>query len=209
MFDLRSETVSGLIHEIGRRIPSPGGGTVAGLQAALGACLLRMVANYSLGPRFEHVSTSVADILAGINALEARALDAADEDAHAFEAVGRAYALKTSEGFGAAQRGEVIERALDGAADAPAKLIVVCGELMALAEELAPIGNQSVIADVAAAAASIGAAVSTSVVNLEANLSSVKDVTRLREFEQVLENASKLSNRVDGLVESVRKPVAV
>lgn len=197
-----------MVHEIGLRIPSPGGGTVAGLQAGLGASLLRMVANYSQGPRFAHVSTSVAAVLAELEVLEARALDAANEDAHAFDAVGRAYAMKTGGGVVAAQRSEAIEQALDGAADAPAKLIVVCGELVALAEELAPIGNQSVIADVAAAAASIRAAVSTSVVNLEANLPSVKDTARLREFERVLENVSKVSNRADALVESVRKPVA-
>lgn len=208
MFEIRGESVSSLVQQVGRRVPSPGGGTVAGLQAALGASLLRMVANYSQGPRFENVSTAVAGVLAELEVLEARALDAANEDARAFDAVGRAYAAKTTDGFDAEKRREAIAQALDGAADAPAKLIVVCGELVALAEELAPIGNQSVIADVAAAAASIRAAVSTSVVNLEANLPSVQDAARLRGFGRILENVSKVNSRADALVASVRNPVA-
>lgn len=208
MFEIRGESVNDLVQQIGRRIPSPGGGTVAGLQAALGASLLRMVANYSQGPKFQSVSTEVARILAGLEALEERALDAANEDAQSFDAVGRAYAAKTTGGFDADQRREAIARALDNAADAPAKLIVVCCELVALAEELAPIGNQSVIADVAAAAASIGAAASTSVVNLKANIPSVKDAARLREFERILENVALVRDRADVLVESVSNPVA-
>jgi formiminotetrahydrofolate cyclodeaminase len=208
LIDIRDESVGGLIRDIGKRVASPGGGTVAGLQAALGASLLRMVANHSQGPKFEHVSTAVAAILAELEVLEARSLDAANEDARAFDAVGRAYAAKPGVGLDPAERREALARALDAAADAPAKLIVGCGELVALAEELAPIGNSSVIADVAAAAASIRAAVSTSVVNLEANLPSVKDPARLRNFERILQNVSRVRNRADALVESVRNPVA-
>ena len=208
MFEIRGESVNDLVQQLGRRIPSPGGGTVAGLQAALGASLLRMVANYSLGPKFQNVSTEVARILAGLEALEERALDAANDDARSFDVVGRAYAAKTTQGFDADQRREAIARALDNAADAPAKLIAVCGGLVSLAEELAPIGNHSVIADVAAAAASIGAAASTSGVNLKANLPSVKDPARLQEFGRLLENAALAGDRADALVESVRNPVA-
>lgn len=208
MVDIRSESVGSLIEQVGRRIASPGGGTIAGLQAAFGASLLRMVANYSQGPKFENISTAVASILGELAALESRALEAADQDARAFDVVGRAYAAKTSEDFGSEQRAEAIARALDSAADAPAALIVICGELVALAEELAPIGNQSVIADIAAAAASMGAAVSTSIINLESNMSAVKDPARVRLFERILQNVSLVRNRADALVESVRNPVA-
>lgn len=97
---------------------------------------------------------------------------------------------------------------MDSAADAPAALIAVCGELVALAEELAPIGNRSVIADVAAAAASIGAAASISGVNLKANLPSVKDPARLHELGRILEKAALASHRAGALVESVSNPVA-
>ena len=208
MLDIRSESVGSLIEEIGGRTASPGGGTIAGLQAAFGAGLLRMVANYSQGPRFENVSTAVTIILGELEALETRALEAANEDARAFDVVGRAYGAKANEGFGPMERAEAVTRALDSAADAPAAIIVICGEMVALAEELASIGNQSVIADVAAAAASMSAAVSTSVVNLESNLSAVNDPARPRHFERILQNASLVRNRAEALVESVRNPVS-
>lgn len=207
MLDVRNESVGSLIDGIGARTASPGGGTVAGLQAAFGAGLLRMVANYSRGPRFENVATAVAIILGELEVLETRALEATNDDAQAFDVVGRAYATKTSDGFDSIQRAEAIARALDGAADAPAAIIMMCGELVALAEELAPIANQSVIADVAAAAASVGAALSTAVINLESNLSAVKDPARRRHFERILQYVALVRHRADALVESVRHAV--
>ena len=166
-----------------------------------------MVANYTQGARFENVATAVASILGELEVLESRALGAANDDARAFDVVGRAYAAKAGDGFGPMERTAAIARALDGAADAPAATIMICGELVALAEELAPIANQGVIADVAAAAASVGAALSTSVINLESNLSAVEDPARVRHFERILQNVSLVRNRADILVESVRNPV--
>ena len=48
---ISDETIGGFLGQLAGRVPAPGGGAAAALQAAMAAALLGMVARYTCGAR--------------------------------------------------------------------------------------------------------------------------------------------------------------
>jgi formiminotetrahydrofolate cyclodeaminase len=180
---------------------------VAGLQAAFAGSLLSMVAAYSTGPKFASAEAVITKLAGQASELTDRAIAAAEDDARTFAAVGAAYALPSDGEVARAERKAAIRSALAGATTAPRAVIDICADLAAAAEELLPVGNRSVIADVAAAAASARAAASTARVNLEANLSSVAAGNERESLEAVAGSVDQLLERLDAVTEAARNTV--
>jgi len=204
---LRHERTSELLKQLAARTPAPGGGTVAGLQAAYAGSLLSMVAAYSTGPKYASAEAAITKLAAQAEQLTERALEAAEDDARTFAAVGAAYALPAEGEAAKAERQAAIRSALAGATSAPRSVIGICTELAEAAEELLPVGNRSVIADVAAAAASARAAASIARVNLEANLSSVAGQERA-DLQLEAHSVDDLLRRLDAVTDAARNTVA-
>ena len=172
---LRDETIGDFLDQLAARVPAPGGGASAALHAAQAAALLGMVARYSTGEKYAGHAAVIERIAAESDGLRARALHLADDDAAAFTAVTDAYRLPRDTDDDKAARTAAIGAALTGAARPPAEVVGVARVLVALAEELLPIGNSNVVTDVAAAAEAARAAATTARVNIEINLGGVKD----------------------------------
>jgi formiminotetrahydrofolate cyclodeaminase len=79
--------------------------------------------------------------------------------------------------------------------------------LVGLAEELLPVANKNVISDVAAAAAAISAAAMTAAVNIEANLSGIKDVALAGELAATAALADGVADRADRVITAVREEI--
>ncbi|KOG87516.1 formimidoyltetrahydrofolate cyclodeaminase, partial [Streptomyces varsoviensis] len=122
---MRDETISGFLERLAGRVPAPGGGAVAALQAAQGAALLGMVARYSTGEKYAAHADLVARVTAETDELRERALRLAEEDAAAFTAVTEAYKLPRGDDAAKAARSAAIADALVGAGRAPAAVISV------------------------------------------------------------------------------------
>lgn len=204
-----SVTFGSLLSQVAQRTPAPGGGTVAGIHAAFAGSLLSMVASYSHGPKFAAVEAAISDLAARAAQLTARAVRAGEDDARAFAAVGAAYGLPSEGETARAGRRAAIQSALVGAARAPRNLIVICAELTAVAEGLLRIGNRSVVADVAAAAASARAAVSIARINLEANLPSVEAAgEESGGLRAAADSVDAVLRRLDDVTDAARNAVA-
>jgi len=199
---MRDETIASFLTRLAARTAAPGGGATGALHAAQAAALLAMVARYSDGPR--HDAEVVGRVRAAADGLAEEAIDLAEADAAAFQKVAAAYQLPKGTDEEKAARSDAIAEALAGAARPPADLMAASVRLAGLAEDLLPAANRNVISDVAAAAAAIGAAAVTARVNIEANLSGIKDPALAGELTQTAALADSVADRAGRLVTAVR-----
>jgi formiminotetrahydrofolate cyclodeaminase len=201
---IQDDTVGGYLERLAARVPAPGGGAAAALHAAQAAALLAMVARYSTGEKYAAHADAIARITAESDTLRGTALGLAASDAAAFTAVTDAYALPRGDDAQKAARSAAIARALVGAAQPPGAVVAVVRRLVALAEELLPIGNRNVVTDVAAAAEAARAAATTARVNVEVNLGGIKDPDARASLTASIADVDALSTRAAALTEAIR-----
>jgi formiminotetrahydrofolate cyclodeaminase len=204
---MRDETIGEFLDRLADRVPAPGGGASAALQAAQGAALLGMVARYSTGEKFAEHQAAIGRIITEADELRAIALRLGEADAEAFSAVADAYRLPRSTDAEKAERSAAITGALANATWPPAKLIGVAGMVIDLAGALVRIGNRNVISDVAAAAESARAAASTARVNVEINLASISDERASLEMIAETGKADDIISRADQITAAVREQI--
>ncbi|MFK3979385.1 cyclodeaminase/cyclohydrolase family protein [Micromonospora sp. NPDC050397] len=205
---MRDDKIGDFLDRLAERIPAPGGGATAALHAAQAAALIGMVARYSTGERYAAHATTIDRIRDTSDALREDALRLAAEDAAAFTAVTDAHRLPKETDPQRAERSAAIATALVGAAQPPARVIAVAATVLALAEELLPIGNPNVSTDVAAAAEAARAAATTARVNVEVNLASVHDTTARVPLVAATDQVDELTTRADRLTADVREGIA-
>jgi formiminotetrahydrofolate cyclodeaminase len=204
---MRDEKIGEFLDRVADRVPAPGGGASAALQAALGAALLGMVARYSTGEQYADHQEAIGRILAEADELRSIALRLAEADAEAFMAVSEAYQMPKSTEADRAARAGAIARALVNAAWPPAQVIGVAGMVVDLAEALAVIGNRNVISDVAAAAEAARAAAATARVNVEINLAGVSDAQASLEMIAQADKADGIIARAERITGAVRDQI--
>jgi formiminotetrahydrofolate cyclodeaminase len=152
-----------------------------------------MVARYTTGEKYAGHAGLVARITSSADHHRTEALRLADADEHAFQGVIDSYKLPSDTPELKAAKKAAIDSALVQAAQTPARLIKLAGEIVDLATELFEAANPNVISDVAAAADAARAAATTARINIDINLVAIKDdATR-----------TNLAGETDGLEEKV------
>jgi len=204
---IRDETIGEFLDQLAGRVPAPGGGAAAALQAAQGAALLGMVARYTTGEKYAEHQETISRIITEVDELRAIALRLAEADADAFTAVMDAYRLPQSTEEERAARSAAVSQALANAAWPPAQVISVAGMVVDLAEALAVIGNRNVISDVAAAAESARAAAATARVNVEVNLAGIADEQASLEMIAETGKAEDIITRAGRITAVVREQI--
>lgn len=184
---MMEDGVSHYLQRLASRTPAPGGGSAAAVCAATGAALLGMVAEFTTGSRRWSDRQPAMKLLAGkAEVFRVEAIAIADQDELAFEAVARAFSLPKS--MAEPSRTEMIGRALLGAVAPPVQLIVLCGELLAIAQTLHRDGNPNLVTDVAAAYSMISTACLVSVANVKVNLGPLERQGLQGDLPQVIAN---------------------
>jgi methenyltetrahydrofolate cyclohydrolase len=204
---MRDETIGDFLGQLADRVPAPGGGAAAALQAALGAALLAMVARYTTGEKYAKHEDMIGRVIDEADELQAMALRLAQADAEAFAAVAVAYKLPRSTAAERAERADAIATALAGAAWPPAKLIGIASLIVDLAGAMVEVANRNVIGDLAAAAEAARAAVATSRVNIEINLAGVEDPQDGLELIAEADKADGIIAKADQIVAAVREQI--
>ncbi|WP_326558003.1 cyclodeaminase/cyclohydrolase family protein [Micromonospora sp. NBC_01796] len=205
---MRDETIGDFLDRLADRVPAPGGGATAALHAAQAAALLGMVARYSTGERYAEHRDVIDRIRESADELRGTALRLAADDASAFTAVTDAYRLPKESEAQRTARSQAIASALVGAAQPPARVIAAATTLITLAEELLPVGNPNVSSDVAAAVEAARAAATTARVNVEINLSGVRDDAARAELVAATDRVDELADRADRVTAAVRAGIA-
>lgn len=201
------ETIADFLDQLAERVPAPGGGAAAALQAAQGAALLGMVARYTTGEKYAEHQLTIGRVITEVDELRAIALRLAEADVDAFRAVTDAYRLPQSTDEERTARSTAVSQALANAAWPPAQVISVAGMVVDLAEALVVIGNRNVLSDVAAAAESARAAAATARVNVEANLAGISDEQTSLEMIAETGKADDIITRAGQITAAVRDQI--
>jgi formiminotetrahydrofolate cyclodeaminase len=177
--DIAARPVGAWLEALASAAPAPGGGAAAALNVAVGAALIEMVCNLTIGkPRYAEHEATMKGALARAGEVRAKALALADEDADAFAAVSTAYKLPKDTSAEKADRTAAIQAALVGAADVPLRTAEAAGDVVRLAAEILEGSNVNVISDVAVAASSARAGLESAAVNVEINLAAMADAAQ-------------------------------
>ena len=169
------ESIESFLHDLAARQPTPGGGSAAGLSAAMAASLLAMVANYTTGSRYAEHEEQMRGFVDELAVLGDEALAAMAADEVAFGAVGTAYAMARQSDEDKAARSSAIQAALIGAAEPPRAVARMCSRLAEIAAVLAEKGNRNVLSDVGVGAACARAALDGALLNVAINASQILD----------------------------------
>jgi formiminotetrahydrofolate cyclodeaminase len=199
------ESIGSFLTRLAARSAAPGGGATGALHAAQAAALLAMVARFSDGPRYD--AETVGRVRAAADGLADEGVGLAAADSAAFEKVIAAYGLPKDTAEAKAARSAAIADAMAGAARPPADLMAASVRLVGLAEDLLPVANKNVISDIGAAAAAISAAAVTAALNIEANLSAIKDPALAAELTATAALADGVTDRAGRVIAAIREEI--
>jgi methenyltetrahydrofolate cyclohydrolase len=164
-------SMNAFLERLGSSDPVPGGGSASALTAAMGAALVAMVAELTLGrPGYAEHEATIRKLR--FDALDRRAdlLSLAQQDADAYDAVVRARRMPKESEAERKTRSDALGKAMIGAARAPLRAAVVASEVLELAERIAPIGNRNAVSDAGVAALLAAAGLRGAVLNVRINL---------------------------------------
>ena len=175
---------------LGSAAPAPGGGAAAALCGALGAALVQMTANLTLGkPKLVEVQDQARDIEARAASIRRRLQDLTDADGMAFGEVSAAYRLPRATEAQKQARSAAIQKALEVASTVPLETTQVCAAMLRLADEAVPILNSSAISDVVVGALLAHAALESAAINVEINIAALDSPDSADIFQQRLDQA--------------------
>lgn len=149
----RDESLKKYLDDLAAKLSAPGGGSAAAMNAGMGAALISMVANFTLGnPKYAQYESELKAILGKSEKLRGEFLDLVDLDVKAYQS-----------------------KNLRDALDVPLKVCRLCSEGILLCLPLIDKGNANLISDVAVAAVFLESAFSGGRFNVEINLKSLDD----------------------------------
>ena len=200
-----NSSIQTFLDDLASERPTPGGGGAAAVCGAIGAALVSMVANLTIGKKnYEAVSEDLAAVNAKAEALRAELTRAIEEDVVAFNSVMSAYGLPRGTDEEKAKRTAAIQAALKDATLAPLRAVKACFEVIRLAAAAAENGNLNVISDAGVAVLSANAGLRSAALNVFINAKAIKN----RDFaEKQLAEVNALLAQAAETTESVYQTV--
>lgn len=182
MTDLYERSFRDILALAGSTAPTPGGGSIAAMAAALGTSMLQMVARLTLGrKKYQDVAAQVTEVLRRSEALQNQFEMLLSADMEAFDAVMAALRLPAETQEQQRIRQAKQRSATEQATRVPLSLAQACCEGLELALQLAPIGNQRAISDVGVGAQLLGAAAASALLSVDINLPALAESAFARE----------------------------
>jgi len=173
---LIDKKINNFLDELASNSPTPGGGSVAALAGALGAALVSMVGNLTMGKKkYEDVEEDIKKIICSSEKLRYELSQLIEEDVKAFNNFMATYKMPKETEDEKKIRAEKIQESLIGAAKVPLKVAYKCLDVLSLSKEVAEKGNINVISDAGVAVLMAQAALESAILNVKINLRMIKD----------------------------------
>lgn len=190
--------------------PTPGGGGAAAVTGAMGAALVSMVCNLTIGrKRYVEVEDEMRTVLDRSESLRAELQQLAEEDVEAFNRLSAAYKLPRITEADVAIRRDAIQMALRRATDVPLRIARAAAAIIPLCPPIAERGNQAAVSDVGVAVLVAHAAVRSALLNVEINLRTLEDsiyIQQVRaEVERITEGLAEEAERIAAVVDNKLK----
>lgn len=200
-------TLESYIDRLAGSEPEPGGGSAAALVGALGAALVTMVTNLTLGKeKYADVEGDMVKIQEESEVLRSRLENLVTLDALAYGKVATAMKLPRDDDSQKEARRRVLQAALQGAAEVPLEVAETALEVAKLSLPAAEKGNVNGVSDAGVAALLADAAAQSAALNVKVNLAWIEDEEFSGEawtrIEAVLSETARLRDIVMALTYS-------
>jgi methenyltetrahydrofolate cyclohydrolase len=200
-------TIESFLDRLASAEPEPGGGSAAALVGALGAALVSMVTNLTLGKdKFAAVQDDMAEIKERSETLRRRLEELVSLDALVYGEVAAAMKLPKDDDAQKNDRHRVLQVALKGAAEVPLEVAEAAVEVARLSLPAAEKGNANAVSDAGVAAVLADAAAQSAALNVKINLAWIDDEDfrsdRWARIEAALSETARLRDGVLSLTYS-------
>jgi formiminotetrahydrofolate cyclodeaminase len=207
-----NKTIIQFSNELSSSSPTPGGGGAAAAVAALGVALSSMAFNLTIGKKQyneydENIKQLIINGLNKADILRNEFIQFIDKDAEAFIKVIEAFKLPKETKEQIKIRKEKIDESYENAALVPLQLALKAKEVYDIIEIACKYGNRNVITDAGAAAILINSVIETAVLNININLSGIKNVdyknSLIRDSKNLTDESDKRKKEIMLLVNEV------
>ncbi len=207
---LKHMTVKRFVDLLSSNAPAPGGGSVAALNAALGAALSAMVANLTFeNKEYAAVKEEMEKCGRDSQALKVKALQLIDEDTEAFTRWMQALRMPKKSEEDKKKRDRAVQQAVLDAIEIPHATLKLCADILKLAEYVMKKGNQNALSDAAVAVRQTQAAAWGAYYNVLINLPSLEDeTTRTRISAEAKQHVSSIQNICEKLAKTAEETLA-
>lgn len=204
---IKDMTIQVFLDELAGKASTPGGGAAAAISGAMGAALISMVANFTIGKKgYEGVEAESKDILDKSEKLRLELTEAINDDVRVFNRVMASYGMPKETDEEKAARSAEIQAALKEATDVPLECAKLCREVINLSQPIADKGNNNVISDAGVAVLAGYAGLRSAALNVYINIGGIKDEkfvdSRRQQLEALLGDMDTLKEEIYDLVKS-------
>ena len=156
--------------------PTPGGGSAAAVMGAMGAALVSMVCNVTIGKKgYEAVEAEMRSVLSESERVRRRLTAMVAEDIAAFDSILAAYKRPKATEEDKAARAAAIQAGLRRATEVPLDCAHVCAEVIALSRRASECGYLNVISDGGVGVLAGFTALRSAALNVYINAPALKD----------------------------------
>ena len=205
MADIKDTEIEQFLAALASQSATPGGGSAAAIIGAMGAALVSMVCNLTIGKKkYAEVEGDMQAVLAKSETLRRKLIGMIEDDVRAFDAVMGAYGMPKESDADKAARGEAIQAALKQATDVPLACARAAREVIDIAATASDKGNLNVISDAGVGVLAAYAALRSAALNVFTNARMITDKTfaeaKLKELNQLLAGAEAATEKAYGVV---------
>jgi len=205
MTEIKDTAIEPFLDALASNSATPGGGSAAAILGAMGAALVSMVCNLTIGKKkYAEVEGEMKDVLAKAEDLRHRLTGMIQDDVKAFNTVMGAYGMPKETDADKAARDAAIQDGLKLATDVPIRCCRLAREVIDLALAVSQKGNLNVISDAGVGVLSAYAALRSAALNVFINTKLISDKSfvdaKLKELDGLLAGAEALTEQAYDIV---------
>jgi methenyltetrahydrofolate cyclohydrolase len=164
---IKQNAIELFLDDLASQKTTPSGGSAAAVMGAMGAALVGMVCNLTIGrTRYRDFEGELKSVLRKAEDLRRDLTEMIEEDVQAFDAVMRAYGIPHLTKDEMATRAQAIQTALKTATLVSMRCCRACREVIALSNVVAEKGNRNVVSDARVAVVAGHAALRSAALNI-------------------------------------------
>lgn len=185
------------LNDLASSSPTPGGGSAAALNGAMGTALLTMVANLTVGKKgYEEFEEELKIARDRLLPLRERFLNLVEEDADSFKKVMAAYKLPKMTELDKQERDLAVSEALKLAAEVPFKTLSLALDVLRMSRPIVEYGNKNSVSDSGVGTMNLDAAFKGARLNVLINLGGIKDAAWVAARRETLDEMSSECDRL-------------
>jgi formiminotetrahydrofolate cyclodeaminase len=200
MTQIKDTAIEPFLDALASSSATPGGGSAAAIIGAMGAALVSMVCNLTIGKKkYADVEGEMKEVLHKAEALRHKLTGMIEDDVKAFDQVMAAYGMAKETDADKVARDKAIQSALKQATEVPLRCCHAAREVIDLAAIASEKGNLNVISDAGVGVLAAYAALRSAALNVFTNAKIITDKAfaeaKVKELEKLLAGAEAATEK--------------